>query len=405
MDKIEDFQRIKRLPPYVFSVVNQLKTQARQQGKDIIDFGMGNPDIETPSHIVDKLVEVARRPNTKRYSQSIGIPRLRAAICQRYQQKYNVDLDPATEAITTIGSKEGLTSLAKAISGAGDMILVPNPCYPIHTYGFILAGAQIRFVPLPKPDDPESDSLFFNQLKEAIATTAPKPLALVVNFPSNPTTQCTSQAFFEELIAIAKHYGIWVIHDFAYGDITFDDYKSPSILSVKGAKDIAVETYSMSKSFSMAGWRVGFTLGNSQLIAAMAKVKSYIDYGTFTPIQVAAIAALEGPQECVVDAAMTYQRRRDVLCEGLGSIGWHVTPPKASMFVWAEMPKEYHAIGSLEFSKKMVQEAGVAAAPGIGFGSEGENFIRFGLIENKQRIRQAVRGLRAMFIADGILQK
>ena len=403
MTVIDDFPRIKRLPPYVFSIVNSLKVQARQEGHDIIDFGMGNPDLETPAHIVDKLAEVARRPGTKRYSQSIGIPRLRAAICNRYQQKYQVDLDPNREAIATIGSKEGLTSLAKAISGPGDIILVPNPCYPIHTYGFVLAGAHVRAVPLPKPDDSNSDELFFNELKDAITTTTPKPLALVINFPSNPTTQCTTLGFFEELIAIAKHHGIWVIHDLAYGDITFDGYKAPSILQVKGAKDIAVEAFSMSKSFSMAGWRVGFTLGNPQLIAAMTKVKSYLDYGTFTPIQVAAICALEGPQQCVEEAAKTYEKRRNVLCKGFKSIGWQVTPPQASMFVWAELPEPYQSIGSLEFSKKMVRQANIAASPGIGFGSRGEGFIRFGLIENEQRIRQAVRGLKSMFSDDGVL--
>ena len=396
MNLNQDFPRLKRLPEYVFATVNELKMVARQQGKDIIDFGMGNPDLDTPEHIVEKLVEVARRPGTKRYSQSIGIPRLRKAICQRYAEKYHVQLDPATEAIATIGSKEGLTSLAKAVTGPGDIILVPNPCYPIHTYGFVLAGAHVRSVALPDPDDPQSDRLFFQHLQEAIETTTPKPTMLVVNFPSNPTTQCTGLAFFEELVAIAKHYGIWIIHDLAYGDITFDGYQAPSILQVSGAKDIAVEAYSMSKSFSMAGWRVGFTLGNSKLIAAMTKIKSYLDYGTFTPIQVAAIAALEGPQDCVREAALTYQRRRDVLCSGLQKIGWSVTPPKASMFVWAQIPQTFQAMGSLEFAKRMVQDAGIAASPGIGFGTQGEGYIRFGLIENEQRIRQAIRGLKPM---------
>ncbi len=388
---IEDFPRIKRLPPYVFNIVNELKAEARARGEDIIDFGMGNPDQPTPQHIVDKLVEVAQRPDTHRYSLSRGIPRLRRAICNWYKSRFDVDLDPESEAIVTIGSKEGLAHLAMATVGPGDAVLVPNPSYPIHPYGFVIAGADIRHVPLV----PGSD--FFEELEKAIKDSWPKPKMLVLNFPGNPTTQCVELDFFEKVVKIAKEHEIWVVHDIAYADIVFDGYKAPSILEVEGAKEVAVEFYSLSKSYNMPGWRVGFMVGNSILVAALARMKSYLDYGMFTPIQVAAIAALEGPQECVKEICDMYQSRRDVLCDGLNAIGWEVEKPKATMFVWAPIPDEFKEMGSLEFSKLLLKEAKVAVSPGIGFGDYGDDHVRFGLIENEHRTRQAVRGIRDMF--------
>ena len=388
---IEDFPRIKRLPPYVFNIVNELKAEARARGEDIIDFGMGNPDQPTPKHIVDKLVEVAQRPDTHRYSLSRGIPRLRRAICNWYKDRYDVDLDPESEAIVTIGSKEGLAHLAMATVGPGDAVLVPNPSYPIHPYGFVIAGADIRHVPMV----PNSD--FFEELEKAIKDTWPKPKMLVLNFPGNPTTQCVELEFFEKVVKIAKEHEIWVVHDIAYADIVFDGYKAPSILEVEGAKEVAVEFYSLSKSYNMPGWRVGFMVGNPILVAALARMKSYLDYGMFTPIQVAAIAALEGPQECVKEICDMYQSRRDVLCEGLSAIGWNVEKPKATMFVWAPIPEQFKEMGSLEFSKLLLKEAKVAVSPGIGFGDYGDDHVRFGLIENEHRTRQAVRGIRDMF--------
>ena len=388
---IEDFPRIKRLPPYVFNIVNELKAEARARGEDIIDFGMGNPDQATPKHIVDKLVEVAQRPDTHRYSLSRGIPRLRRAICNWYKDRYDVDLDPESEAIVTIGSKEGLAHLAMATVGPGDAVLVPNPSYPIHPYGFVIAGADIRHVPLT------ADTDFFEELERAIKDSWPKPKMLVLNFPGNPTTQCVELEFFEKVVAIAKEHKIWVVHDIAYADIVFDGYKAPSILEVEGAKDCAVEFYSLSKSYNMPGWRVGFMVGNPILVAALARIKSYLDYGMFTPIQVAAIAALEGPQECVKEICDMYQSRRDVLCEGLTAIGWKVEKPKATMFVWAPIPEQFKEMGSLEFSKLLLKEAKVAVSPGIGFGDYGDDHVRFGLIENEHRTRQAVRGIRDMF--------
>jgi alanine-synthesizing transaminase len=388
---IEDFPRIKRLPPYVFNIVNDLKAAARARGEDIIDFGMGNPDQPTPQHIVDKLVEVAQRPDTHRYSLSRGIPRLRRAITRWYKDRYDVDLDPESETIVTIGSKEGLAHLALATVGPGDSVLVPSPAYPIHPYGFIIAGADIRHVPMVPGID------FFNELEKAIKDSLPKPKMLVLNFPGNPTTQCVELDFFEKVVAIAREHKIWVIHDLAYADIVFDGYKAPSILQVPGAKDLAVEFYSLSKSYNMPGWRVGFMSGNAILVAALARMKSYLDYGMFTPIQVAAIAALEGPQECVQEISDRYKSRRDVLCEGLNSIGWEVEKPKATMFVWAPIPKQYVEMGSLEFSKLLLKEAKVAVSPGIGFGEYGDDHVRFGLIENEHRTRQAIRCIRDMF--------
>ena len=386
----DSFPRIERLPPYVFNIVNELKAQARQRGEDVVDFGMGNPDQPTPPHIVEKLVEAARRGDTHRYSVSKGIPRLRRAICAWYKRRYDVDLNPDSEAIVTIGSKEGLAHLALATVGPGDAVLVPNPTYPIHPYGFVIAGADIRHVPML----PELD--FFEELETAIRNCWPRPKFLVLNFPSNPTTACVDLEFFERVVRIARENEIWVIHDLAYAEIAFDGYKAPSILQVPGAKDIAVEAYTLSKSYNMPGWRVGFMCGNPTLVGALARIKSYLDYGTFTPIQVAAIAALEGPQDCVREIAAMYQRRRDVLCEGLNAAGWAVEKPKATMFVWARIPEPYRALGSLEFSKRLLTEAHVAVSPGIGFGEYGDEYVRFGLIENEHRTRQAVRSIRRL---------
>ncbi len=392
----EDFQRIRRLPPYVFNIVNDLKREARARGEDIIDFGMGNPDQPTPPHIVDKLVETVQRDDTHRYSQSRGIPRLRRAICIWYAARYDVQLDPETEAIVTIGSKEGLSHLALATVGPGDAVLVPNPSYPIHPYGFVIAGADIRHVPLT----PDVD--FFAELDNAIRNSWPKPKMLVLNFPGNPTTQCVDREFFERVVAIAREHGIWVVQDLAYADIVFDGYRAPSILEVDGGKDVAVEFFSLSKSYNMPGWRVGFCCGNPTLIAALTRIKSYMDYGTFTPIQVAAIRALEGPQDCVAEIRDRYLARRDVLCDGLNASGWSVQPPRATMFVWARIPEAYRAMGSLEFSKKLLLEAKVAVSPGIGFGEYGDDHVRFALIENEHRTRQAVRGIKRMLRSDGL---
>ena len=391
---IEDFPRIKRLPPYVFNIVNDLKAKARGRGEDIIDFGMGNPDQPTPQHIVDKLVEAAQRGDTHRYSISKGIPRLRRAICTWYKNRYDVELDQDSEAIVTIGSKEGLAHLAMATVGPGDAVLVPNPSYPIHPYGFVIAGADIRHVPMTEGVD------FFGELEKAIKDSWPKPKMLVMNFPGNPTTQCVDLEFFEKVVAIAKEHQIWVIHDLAYADIVFDGYKAPSIMQVPGAKEVAVEFFTLSKSYNMPGWRVGFMVGNEKLVGALARMKSYLDYGMFTPVQVAAIAALEGPQECVQEICDMYQVRRDVLCSGLNSIGWTVEPPKATMFVWAPIPEQYRHMGSLEFAKKLLKEAKVAVSPGIGFGEYGDDHVRFGLIENEHRTRQAIRGIRDMLRKD-----
>ena len=393
---MQEFQRINRLPPYVFNIVNELKAKARAAGEDIIDFGMGNPDQPTPQHIVDKLIEAVQRPDTHRYSVSKGIPRLRKAICDWYKTRYDVDLDPETEAIVTIGSKEGLAHLALATLGPGDVVLVPNPAYPIHPYGVVIAGADLRHVPMVPGGD------FFEELQKAIIDSWPKPKMLILNFTVNPTTECVELDFFEKIIAVAKEHNIWVVQDIAYADIVFDGYKAPSILQVEGAKDIAVEFFSMSKSYNMPGWRVGFMCGNKELVSALARIKSYLDYGTFAPIQIAAIAALEGPQECVTEIAEMYKKRRDVLCEGLNAAGWPVIKPKATMFVWAKIPDAYLEMGSLEFSKKLLLEARVAVAPGVGFGQYGDDHVRFGLIENEHRTRQAVRGIRLMMKKDGL---
>lgn len=393
----DQFQRIQRLPPYVFNIIGDLKQRARAAGEDVIDFGMGNPDQPTPTHIVDKLVETARRGDTHRYSQSKGIPRLRKAICDWYERRYEVTLDPETEAIVTLGSKEGLAHLALATTGPGDAILVPNPSYPIHPYGFVISGADIRHVPMT------DDESFFSELENAIRNTWPKPKMLVLNFPSNPTTHCVELDFFEKVVAVAREHQIWVVQDLAYADLCFDGYEAPSILQVEGAKEVAVEFFSMSKSYNMPGWRVGFCCGNKELVGALARMKSYLDYGMFTPIQVAAISALEGDQSCVKEINTLYKKRRNVLCKGLNAAGWPVEPPKATMFVWAQIPKFYRELGSLEFSKKLLTEAQVAVSPGVGFGEYGEGYVRFGLIENEHRTRQAIRNIKRMMKKDGFV--
>ncbi len=394
---MEDFPRIKRLPPYVFNIVNALKAEARARGEDIIDFGMGNPDQPTPQHIVDKLVEAAQRSDTHRYSVSRGIPRLRKAIAGWYVNKFGVTIDPDTEAIVTIGSKEGLAHLALATLGPGETVLVPNPAYPIHPYGCVIAGADIQYVPMT------SDADFFSELEKAISDNWPRPKMLILNFPGNPTTHCVDLEFFERVVEIARKNNIYVVHDIAYAEIVFDGYEAPSILQIPGAKEIAVEFYSLSKSYNMPGWRVGFMCGNPELVNALARIKSYLDYGMFTPIQVAAISALEGDQQCVTDIRDMYLARRNTLCDGLNGMGWEVERPKATMFVWARIPEPYQHMGSLEFSKKILQEAKVAVSPGIGFGSYGDSHVRFSLIENEHRTRQAMRGLRQMLRKDGVL--
>lgn len=394
---MNQFPRIKRLPPYVFNTMTQLKMEARARGEDIIDFGMGNPDQPTPPHIVDKLIEAVQRPDTHRYSMSKGIPRLRRAMASWYERNYNVHLNSETQILATIGSKEGLAHLALAISEPGDTILVPDPAYPIHTYGFIIAGANVKQIPLI------NETQFLASVEDAINRSWPKPKALVINFPANPSTHCVDYRFFEQVVDLAKKHSIWIIHDLAYADIVFDGYKAPSILQVPGATDIAIETYSMSKSYNMPGWRVGFACGNEALVAALTRIKSYLDYGTFTPIQVAAITALEGSDECVQQIRTLYEKRRDVLCDGLNALGWEVTKPKATMFVWAPIPKHYASMGSLEFSKYLLKEAHVAVSPGIGFGQQGDGYVRFGLIENRDRTRQALRNLKAMFRKDGLI--
>ncbi len=390
-----EFPWINRLPPYVFNIVNELKMEARRRGEDVIDFGMGNPDQPTPKHIIDKMVEVSRREDTHRYSLSRGIPRLRKAICNWYKQRYDVDLDPESEAIVTIGSKEGLAHLAMAVVDRGDAVLVPNPAYPIHPFGFVIAGADVRHV----PTGPDID--FFEELEKAIRDSLPKPKLLLVNFPGNPTTECVELSFFERVIEIAKEHGIWVVQDIAYADMVFDGYKAPSILEVPGAKDIAVEFFSLSKSYNMPGWRIGFMVGNPTLVNALARLKSYLDYGLYTPMQVAAITALEGDQQCVADICEMYRNRRNVLCEGLNAAGWKVEKPKGTMFVWAPIPEQFQEMGSLEFAKKLLLEAKVAVSPGIGFGQYGDKFLRFALIENEHRTRQAIRGIRTMLREEG----
>ena len=395
---MREFSRIKRLPPYVFNITNELKMAARRRGEDVIDLSMGNPDGPTPQHIVDKLVEAAQRQDTHGYSVSKGIPRLRKAICDWYKRRYAIELDPESEAIVTIGSKEGLAHLMLATLERGDTVLVPNPSYPIHIYGAIIAGADIRSVRMTPSVD------FIAEVERAIGELFPKPKMLILGFPSNPTAKCVELEFFERVVALAREHDMMVVHDLAYADIVFDGWKAPSIMQVPGARDVAVEFFTMSKSYNMAGWRIGFMVGNKDLVHALARIKSYHDYGSFTPIQVASIVALDGPQDCVEDIRQTYQRRRDVMVKGLHDIGWRVEIPRASMYVWAKIPDYYAAMGSIGFTKHLLEQAKIAVAPGIGFGDHGDDHVRIALIENENRLRQALRGVKEMFRKDGLLR-
>lgn len=383
-----EFSRIKRLPPYVFAIVNALKMEARRKGDDIIDLGMGNPDLPTPKHIVDKLCEAARNPKNHRYSASKGITQLRVAITEWYKRRFDVDLDAESEVVATIGAKEGLSHLAYATLGPGDVVMTPIPAYPIHPYSAILAGSEVKYIPTGKGHD------FFEEMEKSFKSLWPKPKMLILNFPHNPTTECVELDFFRRVVDFAKENDVMVIHDFAYADLCFDGYTAPSFLQAPGAKDVGVEFFSLTKSYSMAGWRVGFCCGNRELVGALTKIKSYLDYGMFQPIQIASIIALRGPQECVGEIREIYESRRNALIKGLNNAGWDIAPPKATMFVWAEIPEAFKKGGSLEFSKFLIKEAGVAVSPGIGFGEGGDDFIRFALVENEHRIRQAVRGIK-----------
>jgi alanine-synthesizing transaminase len=387
-----EFNRIKRLPPYVFSIVNALKIEARHRGEDIIDLGMGNPDGAAPEHIVDKLCEAAKNPKNHRYSASKGITQLRNAICEWYLRRYDVILDPELEACVTIGSKEGLSHLVLATITPGDVVLAPTPAYPIHPYSVIIAGGEVRSIPIGRGID------FFNEMEKAYKSSWPRPKMLIINFPHNPTTQVVEGLdFFKKVVDFAKENDLLVLHDLAYADLVFDKYKAPSFLQVPGAKDVGVEFFSMTKSYSMAGWRVGFCVGNRDIVGALIKIKSYLDYGMFQPIQIASIVALRGPQDCVKEISKTYESRRNVLIKGLHKAGWNVEPPKATMFVWAEIPDRLKKMGSLEFTKLLLKEGGVAVSPGIGFGEGGDQFVRFALVENEHRIRQAVKGIKKVF--------
>jgi len=390
----DGFYRIKRLPPYVFAQVQTLKLEARQRGEDIIDFGMGNPDQPTPPHIVDKLIEASKKAKNHRYSASRGITKLRHAITGWYKRNYDVDLDPETEAIVTIGSKEGIAHLALATIGPGDVVLTPTPTYPIHMYSFIIAGGEVRGIEL------RQDSDFFDDLLRVYRQTLPRPRILVINFPHNPTTAVVDLEFFKKIVAFAKEHDVIVIHDLAYADIAFDGYKAPSFLQVPEAKDVGVEFYTLSKAYNMPGWRVGFCVGNREVVGALAKLKSYLDYGIFQPIQIASTVALNGPQDCVKEVVQRYQNRRNVLVNGLNRIGWPVALPRATMFVWARIPDPFRHMGSLEFSKLLLREAKVAVSPGIGFGEGGDEFVRFALVENEHRTRQALRGIRKVLSLD-----
>ncbi|HEX3036152.1 MAG TPA: aminotransferase class I/II-fold pyridoxal phosphate-dependent enzyme [Thermodesulfobacteriota bacterium] len=385
---VEEFSLIKRLPPYVFAIVNELKSKARARGEDIIDLGMGNPDQPTPKHIIDKLVEAARNPKNHRYSASAGIPKLRLAICKWYKRNYGVDLDPETEAVVTIGSKEGISHLMLSILSPGDMVIVPNPAYPIHLYSVVIARGDAQSVPLTR------DVNLIEAIETAVKEVWPKPKVLMISFPNNPTTNVVDLNFFKEIYELAKDSGLIVVHDFAYADLCFDGYRAPSFLEVPGAKEIGVEFYSLSKSYNMPGWRVGFMVGNPRIVSALKRIKSYLDYGIYQPIQIAAISALNGSQDCVEQIKETYSSRRDKLIEGLGRAGWEIPKGKGTMFVWAEIPEEFKKMGSLEFSKLLIEKAKVAVSPGIGFGNHGEGYVRFALVENEKRIVQAARGIR-----------
>jgi alanine-synthesizing transaminase len=391
---MEEFRRLTRLPAYVFNITSELKAAARKRGEDIIDFGMGNPDGATPKNIVDKLIEAAQKTQTHRYSLSRGIPRLRRAISKWYKARYDVDIDPETEAIVTIGSKEGIAHLCLAVLDDEDTVAVPNPSYPIHIFGPVIAGSKVQSINIA--DVAGADDVLA-RLEYELPRMEPRPKILILNFPANPTTQCVDLPFFERVVALCKELGIYLVHDLAYADLVFDGYRAPSVLEVPGAKDIAVEFFTLSKSYNMPGWRVGFMVGNKKLVYALGRIKSYFDYGTFTPIQVASIQALEGPQECVREIVENYKCRRDVLVPGLNKLGWPVELPKATMFAWARIPEQYRALGSIEFSKKLLTEAKVAVSPGVGFGEHGDGHVRFSLIENEERTRQALRGIKQMF--------
>jgi alanine-synthesizing transaminase len=388
---MHEFQRITRLPPYVFAAVDELKLAARHRGEDVIDFGMGNPDLPTPPHIVEKLVESVSNPRNHRYSASRGITKLRKAIADWYGRRFDVDIDHDREAIVTIGAKEGISHLCLAITNPGDLVLVPSPTYPIHTYAIVLANGNVVHVPLAQGDD------FFDNLIEVMAPIWPKPKILILSFPHNPTTVCVEIDFFEKVVAFAKEHNLIVIHDFAYADLGFDGYLPPSMLEVRGAKDVGVELFSLSKSYSMPGWRIGFVVGNPEIVTALRRIKSYLDYGAFQPIQIASIIALNGPQDCVIAMRETYQNRRDVLCDGLARIGWNVQKPRGTMFVWAEIPEQFKEMGSLDFATHLLKETNVAVSPGMGFGEMGNTHVRFALVENEHRIRQAIRNLRPVF--------
>jgi len=384
----EDFSLIRRLPPYVFNIVNELKTKARASGEDIIDLGMGNPDQPTPEHIVSKLVEASSDPRSHRYSASAGIPKLRLAICDWYKRKYDVDLDPESEAVVTIGSKEGISHLMLSILSPGDTVIVPNPAYPIHIYSVIISRGDVQSVPLSGGGE------LLESIEKAVKEMWPKPKVLMISFPNNPTTETVDLDFFKSIYELAKESGLIVVHDLAYAELCYDGYKAPSFLQIPGAKDVGVEFYSLSKSYNMPGWRIGFMVGNPKIVSALKRIKSYMDYGIFAPVQVAGIAALNGPQDCVQEIRDLYKLRRDRLVEGLNRAGWKIPKPKGTMFVWGEIPEEFKSMGSLEFSKKLIEEAKVAVSPGIGFGNYGEGFVRFALVENEKRIMQAVRGIR-----------
>jgi alanine-synthesizing transaminase len=385
-----DFYRIERLPPYVFAEVNGMRAAMRAEGRDVIDLGMGNPDSPPPPHVIAKLAEVAAKPDAHGYSASKGIPGLRKAKAAYYQRRFGVEIDTDHEVIVTLGSKEGLANLAQAITAPGDVILAPNPSYPIHSFGFIIAGAAIRSIPAAPGEE------FFERLRMAMRYTVPRPKVLVIGYPSNPTAYVADVAFYEKLIAFAREHGIWIISDLAYAEIYFGDTPTPSILAVEGAKDVAIEFTSMSKTYSMAGWRIGFAVGNRELIAALTRVKSYLDYGAFTPVQAAAVAALNGPQDCIAETRALYKRRRDVLVESFGRAGWDIPVPQASMFAWVPLPEQFKQLGTMEFSKRLLAQAGVAVASGVGFGEEGEGFVRIALVENEQRLRQAARAVKKL---------
>ena len=385
---MQEFRRMSRLPPYVFSTVNKIKMDARRRGEDIIDLGMGNPDIPTPKHIVDKLIEAVKKGHNHRYSASMGITKLRHAICDWYKRRFDVELDPDEEAIVTIGAKEGLAHLVLATISPGDVVFSPNPTYPIHPYSVIIAGGDLRSIPI----GPDRD--FFEDLLAATKQTWPAPKMLIISYPHNPTTEVVDREFFEKIVDFCREHDMIVIHDFAYADLVFDGYKPPSFLQIPGAKDIGVELISVSKSYSMPGWRVGFCVGNRDLVAALRRIKSYLDYGQFQPVQIASIIALNGPDDCVKEIVDTYRKRRDVLIGGLNRVGWHIEKPKGTMFVWGKIPEKFRKMGSVEFSKMLIEEAKVAVSPGLGFGQYGDDHVRFALVENPHRIRQAIKGIK-----------